>query len=75
MEEEGVSNNKTIRVVSNRLDSAMGLTGKSKEGMWSSKFFTYVVYYSWVGTAKYVCGNSEGARAEFRSGSKQFGRC
>jgi hypothetical protein len=64
MDEKGVSNNKEMRGFSNWLDNKMDWQGESKDGS-GTRGFIHGVYHSSVGVGKYVCGNSEGGKAEF----------
>jgi len=73
MNEKGVSNNKQMRSVSDRLDSAMGWSGERKDAS-GARGFIHGVYHGGVGVGKYVWGNSEGAHAEWNRAGEQFSK-
>ena len=66
LQERGVSDNQFFRGISNGLD-AIGFGG-------GARAFTHGVYHGGVGVLKFLCGNGEGAGAEFGRAGQQFAR-
>lgn len=73
LQEKGVSNNKSMRSFSDKLDSVCGWKDGYKEES-GVRGFIHGVYHSGVGAAKWVAGNSEGAKAEFKRAGDQFSK-
>ena len=73
MSSEGVSNNKTMRGVSDRLDDCMGWHGERKTGS-GTRGAIHGVYHTAVGIGKFCVGNTAGASAELNRAGQQFSR-
>lgn len=73
MNEKGVSNDKTMRGVSDRLDNFIGWKDGYKETS-AARGVIHGVYHSGIGLGKYAIGNSEGAKAEFNRAGTQFSK-
>ena len=73
MDEKGVSNNKTMRGVSDRLDNLCGWKGGYKETS-GVRGFIHGCYHTGVGIGKAVVWNKEGAKAEFSRAGNQFSK-
>ena len=73
MNEKGVSNNKTMRGVSDWLDDKMEWEGKRKEES-GTRGIIHGTYHTAIGIGKAACLNLQGASAEFGRAGEQFSK-
>ncbi|EAR97084.1 hypothetical protein TTHERM_01353120 (macronuclear) [Tetrahymena thermophila SB210] len=73
LNEKGVSNQKEMRSFSDKLDNAMGWKDGYKETS-GTRGFIHGAYHTGVGVAKFVVGNTQGAKAELNRAGTQFSK-
>ena len=72
--QDGVSNRKPTRDLSNKLDSVMGWKDGYKEAS-CIRAFIHGIYHTGVGAYKYARGSSDNAYAEYNRATNQFSKC
>ena len=71
LNEQGVSNNKDMRKISDALDKAMGWD-KNKDD--KTRAVIHGIYHTAVGVAKDIKGNNKGAKSEYNRAKEQFNK-